>query len=166
MKCSWWSSSCIHPSWNSDFLPSNPMSPRKEASLKSRMSCRWHLSFPSLVIRSFDQRLRFVSLCCDRGIHVAIYSVCICPTHEARCMLSLATSSTRKDISRPHYRCNVQPLRVTPRTNACPMSILQRGETETAHLLHIPTPAKPHHGVPNTSKARPIEQRERLHLRH
>ena len=35
-----------HPSWNSDLLPSNPMSPRKEASLKSRMSCRWHLSFP------------------------------------------------------------------------------------------------------------------------
>lgn len=35
-----------HPSWNSDLLPSNHMSPRKEASLKSRKSCRWHLSFP------------------------------------------------------------------------------------------------------------------------
>jgi len=46
------------------------------------------------------------------------------------------------------------------------MSILQRGETESGHVLHIPSPAKPDHGVPNTSKARPITQHEYLHLRH
>jgi hypothetical protein len=59
----------------------------------------------------------------------------------------------------------VQPLRVRPGQTR-PMSILQRGETESAHAFHIPTPAKPHHGVPNTSKARPVTQGEGLHLRH
>jgi len=46
------------------------------------------------------------------------------------------------------------------------MSILQRGETESAHALHIPTPARLRHGVPNISKARSTAQHECLHLRH
>jgi hypothetical protein len=47
------------------------------------------------------------------------------------------------------------------------MSILQRGETESAHAFHIPTPARVRHGVPNiSSKARSTAQRECIHLRH